>query len=199
MLFLLLGVLTALALVAVGYAWRAHRRLERGLDDERRNSATLEHAVVSRTQALEDAQRVLKRMWWLGQQISLELNPQRVLERFLEAAVDIAQADGGAVGLLREDGKIHIVAGSGAGAPLVGSDVPLAGSAMGRVLRGGGAWSVPDVQLQLRPAAAGADASGRAARGVAASGGRPAAVTALATDSATGILTCGDSVTRCSW
>ena len=141
----LLAALTILAVAALGYAWRAHRALSRGLDDERRNSATLEHAVVTRTQALEDAQRVLKRMWLLGQQISLELNPQRVLERFLEAVVDIAQADGGAVGLLREDGKIHIVAGSGAGVALIGSEVPLAGSAMGRVLRGGGAWSVADV------------------------------------------------------
>ena len=141
-------VLLALVLItvaAVAYAWRVRRVFEQGLDAERRNSATLEHTVATRSQALDDVQRVLRRMWWLGQQISLELNPQRVLERFLEAAVDIAQADGGAVGLLREDGKIHIVAASGAGTPLLGSEVPLAGSAMGRVLRSGGTWSVSDV------------------------------------------------------
>ena len=138
-------VLSVVTIAALGYTWRVRRALGQGLDEERRNSATLEHAVATRSQALDDAQRVLRRMWWLGQQISLELNPQRVLERFLEAAVDIAQATGGAVGLLREDSKIHIVAASGAGAPLLGSEVPLAGSAMGRVLRGGGTWSVSDV------------------------------------------------------
>src|SRR5262249_38770596 len=80
------------------------------------------------------------------QQISLELNPQRVLQRFLEAVVDIAHADGGVVGFLREDGKIHLVAASGAGTPLLGSVIPIAGSAMGRVVRSGGTWSVADLE-----------------------------------------------------
>jgi two-component system NtrC family sensor kinase len=118
---------TVAAILALVLVWRARE------------------AVVARTRELEDVRRVLGRVWWLGQQISLELDPERVLERFLEAVIDIAQAHGGAVGLLREDGKIHVVAASGAGAPLLGSEVPLGGSAMGRVLRGGGTWSVADI------------------------------------------------------
>jgi two-component system, NtrC family, sensor kinase len=84
-------------------------------------------------------------MWWLGQQITLELQPQRVLERFLEAVVDITCSDGGAMGLLRDDGKIRIVCAHGVGAPLEGCEVPGAGSAMGRVVRSGGAWTVSDI------------------------------------------------------
>ena len=38
------------------------------------------------TLELDDAQRVLHRMWWLGQQITLELDPRRVLDRFLSEA-----------------------------------------------------------------------------------------------------------------
>src|SRR6478672_7778894 len=77
--------------------------LARNVAEERELTATLEHAVSDRTRDLEDAQRVLKRMWQLGQQVALELDPQRVLERFLETVTDIARADGAAVGLLTED------------------------------------------------------------------------------------------------
>src|SRR5881398_3441437 len=97
--------------------------------EERRLTASLEEAVANRTSQLEDAQRVLQRMWWLGQQIALELNPQRVLERFLEAVVDIVQAEGGVVGLIGDDGKIRIVVGTGTGAHLTGLAVPIGSSA----------------------------------------------------------------------
>src|ERR1700716_2926171 len=83
-------------------------------------------------------------MWGLGQQITLELNPRSVLDRFREAAADVAQADGAALGLLATDGMIEIVAASGALGTLAGQHVPVSGSAMGRVIRGGGTWSVAD-------------------------------------------------------
>ena len=93
----------------------------------------------------DDAERVLQRMWWLGQQITLELNPRRVVDRFLEAAGDVAQADGAALGLVGSDGMIEIAAASGALAPLAGQHVPIGGSVMGRVIRGAGSWNVADV------------------------------------------------------
>src|SRR3569833_3009513 len=116
---------------------------------ERALNLTLEQAVVSRTTELEDAQRVLQRMWWLGQQITLELNPQRVLERFLEAVTAIVQGEGGIVGMVGDDGKIHIVVGSGSGASISGMSIPIAGSAMGRVIRTGTSWTASDVSQRL--------------------------------------------------
>ena len=62
---------------------------------------------------LEEAQRVLQRMWWLGQQITLELNPKRVLERFLEAVSTSRGRTAAAVGLIGEDGNLHVVVGTG--------------------------------------------------------------------------------------
>ena len=107
--------------------------------------ATLEQRVAERTLELDDAQRVLHRMWWLGQQITLELDPRRVLDRFLEAAADVAQADGAALGLLADDGMIEISVASGILGTFTGSRIPVAGSAMGRIIRAGGSWSVADV------------------------------------------------------
>ncbi|HVX38422.1 MAG TPA: ATP-binding protein [Gemmatimonadaceae bacterium] len=141
------GALTILGAWVIATERRTNDQLMRSVAEERQLSATLEQAVVARTSELEDAQRVLQRMWWLGQQITLELNPQRVLERFLEAVADIAQADGGIVGLIGDDGKIRVVVGTGMGAPLKGAAIPIAGSAMGRVIRSGVAWTVPDVHL----------------------------------------------------
>ena len=101
--------------------------------------------VPAQLPASDDAERVLQRMWWLGQQITLELNPRRVVDRFLEAAGDVAQADGAALGLLAGDGMIEIAASSGTLAPLDGRRVPIVGSVMGRVIRGAAPWSVADV------------------------------------------------------
>jgi two-component system, NtrC family, sensor kinase len=142
---LLAGVLTLVGWIVLTHEQRTAIDLTRSMDAERRLTATLERAVVSQTGELEDAQRVLQRMWWLGQQITLELNPQRVLERFLEAVADIAQADGGVVGLIGDDGRIRIVVGTGVASDLSGLTVPITGSAMGRVLRTGTAWTAADI------------------------------------------------------
>jgi two-component system NtrC family sensor kinase len=96
------------------------------------------------SEGFADAERVLQRMWWLGQQITLELNPRRVVDRFVEAAGDVAQADGAALGLVASDGTIEIAASSGTLAAFAGYRLPIAGSVMGRVIRGGGPWSVAD-------------------------------------------------------
>ncbi len=109
----------------------------------------LEERVLQRTRELDDAQRVLHRMWWLGQQITLELNPRRVLDRFLEAAADVAQADGAALGLLASDGMIEVAAASGALTPLAGLRIPVNASAMGHVIRAGGSWSVEDATAHV--------------------------------------------------
>src|SRR6476661_3189769 len=90
------------------------------------------------------AEKVLQRMWWLGQQITLELDPRRVVERFLEAAGDVAEADGAALGLVNTDGTIVITAASGALASQAGLTLPMTESVMGRVIRGAGPWSVAD-------------------------------------------------------
>ncbi len=120
-------------------------------------SARLEQAVESRTAELAEAQRVLQRMWTLGQQISLELNPARVLERFIEAVVDIASADGGALalmtgagslGLLTGEGTIRVAAAIGLSAPIAGLEIPAAGSALGRTIRAGKPWTVADASLE---------------------------------------------------
>lgn len=141
-----LATLAALVTVAAWLLTAADQRealgLARSMREERMLTANLEQAVASRTHQLEEAQRVLQRMWWLGQQITLELNPRRVLERFLEAVVDIAQAAGGVVGMVGDDGKLHVVVGTGVGADLAGHAVPITGSAMGRVIRTGVPWAV---------------------------------------------------------
>lgn len=135
------GLVTLAGWVSMSGERRKGVELAERMAQERALNSTLEQAVVSRTTELEDAQRVLQRMWWLGQQITLELNPQRVLERFLEAVADIAQTDGGILGMVGDDGRIHIVVGTGLGSPLTGLSVPISGSAMGRVIRNGTAWT----------------------------------------------------------
>src|SRR5690242_3921316 len=92
------------------------------------------------------AEKVLQRMWWLGQQITLELDPRRVVERFLEAAGDVAEADGASLGLVTTDGVIEITAASGALSTCAGLHIPVVDSVMGRILRGAGPWSVADAE-----------------------------------------------------
>jgi two-component system NtrC family sensor kinase len=121
-------------------------RMARSMLEEREVNASLEKTVETRTTELEEAQHALQRMWWLGQQIALELNSQRVLERFLEAVSDIAGADGGTVGLVGEDGNVHVVVATGSLSEYVGMAVPLSSSAMGSVIRSGAAWTVTDIQ-----------------------------------------------------
>ena len=137
-----------LALYAVYYASlqrRAAQELARTVSAAGEKAATLEQHVAERTHELESAQRVLQRMWRLGQQITVELHPARVLERFIEAVTDVVQADGGALGMLGENGMIRIAAATGASLHMLGQHVPVAGSAMGRVIRTGRPWSVADV------------------------------------------------------
>src|SRR5204862_7952717 len=140
-----IGVITIIGWVFMVREHRWALALASSMHEERRLTATLEQKVETKTTELEDAQRVLQRMWWLGQQVTLELNPQRVLERFLEAVVDIAQADGAVVGLVGDDAKIRIAVGTGIAADLVGVQVPIIGSAMGKVVRTGTTFSVADV------------------------------------------------------
>jgi two-component system, NtrC family, sensor kinase len=143
---LVVAALTAYGLRVLDAERRAASDLERSIAEERQVKQTLEHAVQERTTELDDAQRVLQRMWWLGQQITLELDSQRVIDRFLEAVVDIAQADAGVVGLIQDDGRIRFVVGTGDATPLIGTTIPMAGSAMGRIIRSGIAWTVSDVR-----------------------------------------------------
>ena len=151
-----IAALNALLALYGNFALAAERTaadaLQERMTAEQAHKATLERRVVQRTLELDDAQRVLHRMWWLGQQITLELDPRRVLDRFLEAVGDVAQADGAALGLIGHDGPIEIAAASGTLAPLLGQTVPAAGSAMGRAIRAGGTWSVADVGEHQREA-----------------------------------------------
>src|SRR6185503_15352826 len=86
------GVLTLYGMRVLIQDRQAAADLAETMAEERQLTASLEEAVERRTSELEDAQRVLQRMWWLGQQITVELNAQRVLDRFLEAVTDVAHA-----------------------------------------------------------------------------------------------------------
>ena len=139
------GIITVAGWVLLRREHQSTLQMARSMLEEREKKASLEETVARRSTELEEAQRVLQRMWWLGQQIALELNPQRVLERFLEAVSDIAGADGGAVGLIGEDSKLRIVVGTGLLSQYADMSIPMADSAMGRVIRSGDAWTVTDI------------------------------------------------------
>ena len=145
-----IAALNALLVLYGTYALTAERRageaLQHRVTAEQELKAKLEQRVVERTLELDDAQRVLHRMWWLGQQITLELDPRRVIDRFLEAVADVAQADGAALGLVETDGMILVTAAHGILEPLAGERMPSTGSVQGRVIRAGGTWCVADVE-----------------------------------------------------
>lgn len=145
-----MATLNAMLAVYGSYALSLERTaaeaLQHRMTEEQEIKQTLEQRVVQRTLELDDAQRVLHRMWWLGQQITLELDPRRVLDRFLEAAADVAQADGAALGLFSDDALIEIAAASGSLAVFTGAKLPGAGTAIGRIARSGGSWCVADVR-----------------------------------------------------
>ncbi|HEU4643152.1 MAG TPA: ATP-binding protein [Gemmatimonadaceae bacterium] len=138
------GVLLALR---AGYALLTQQRttmvLEHAALAERELSTMLEQRVNARTAELAEAHRVMQRMWTLGQQIALELTPERVLQRFIEAAMDVMRADGGAVGLVAAD-RVQIAITAGLGASLAGRSLPATGTAMGRVVRTAESWWTED-------------------------------------------------------
>lgn len=150
---LLFGLLLALR---AGYAlWGQQRTttvLEHAALAEREQSALLERHVAARTAELAEAHRVMQRMWTLGQQIALELTPERVLRRFIEAAMDVLRVDGGAVGLLDGD-RVQIAITAGLGDSLAGRSFQVTESAMGRVARAATAWWTPDADACAEPAA----------------------------------------------
>ncbi len=148
---LLFGILLALR---AGYAlWGQQRTtsvLERAAQAEREQSAVLERHVAARTAELAEAHRVMQRMWTLGQQIALELTPERVLRRFIEAAMDVLRVEGGAVGLFDGD-RVEIAITAGLGDSLAGKSFPTVGSAMGRTARSATAWWTPDAERSAEP------------------------------------------------
>jgi two-component system NtrC family sensor kinase len=123
---------------------QAHR-LARSVEAERALSATLEARIAERSGELADAERVLQRMWMLGQHVTLELHPARVLERFMEAVLDVAGADGAVLGLLVDGTKIRITAAAGTLAFAREMVVPCDETAMGRVIQTGRTLCVDDL------------------------------------------------------
>ncbi|MGI9075819.1 MAG: hybrid sensor histidine kinase/response regulator [Gemmatimonadaceae bacterium] len=119
---------------ALWLSQQATSELERTVVAEREVSATLESKVVQRTQALGEAQRVLQRMWTLGQQIAFELDSDRVLERFIEAVVDVVDADAAAIALTTDADTLRIAHATGAALALRGNTFAIGGSLMGRAM-----------------------------------------------------------------
>jgi two-component system NtrC family sensor kinase len=147
----LFGVLLA---VRAGHTlWSQHRAaavLERAVAAERGLSVTLEHRVAAHSHELAKAQRVLQRMWTLGQEIALELNPERVLERFVEGVRDLLQADGASVSLLADGGdSLRVAQAVGLSAPLRGRTLPAAATAVGRAARAGRGARHTDVVAEM--------------------------------------------------
>lgn len=158
-LAVMVGVFGALSALRLAHAFYAQRRetlhLTSSVEAEREMSAALEQRVAVRTAELAEAERVLQRMWVLGQHISLELHPARVLQRFAEAVMDVAQADGGLVGLVHDDGAVRVAAALGDIAPLQGTLIPVEGSIVGRVVRARATWHSEDVTGDPAPLHAG--------------------------------------------
>src|SRR5262249_31937824 len=79
-----------------------------------------------------------------GQHVALELNPTRVLERFLEAVMDVAHAEGGTVALVIDETKYRIAAAAGFLSQFDGA-IFLSDSANGRVIQTGRTLAVDDL------------------------------------------------------
>jgi len=145
---LIFGVLLALR---AGHAlFTQHRTtvvLEHVALAERELSGILEQRVTLRTEELAEAHRVLQRMWTLGQQIALELNPSKVLQRFIEASVDVLRADGAAIGLVTDE-RISITTTHGFGNALAGAAFAVQESTLGRVARSGNPWTTSDARAE---------------------------------------------------
>ena len=128
---------------------RRARELEARVAREREVSTTLEHSVADRTAALTEAQRVLHRMWELGHEINAELHPKRVLQRFMNALMDIEKCEGVVLSMLDEPTQIvRVVAGSGVAEPFIGFELPYEGSGMGKVMKHGVTLAVADIRAE---------------------------------------------------
>jgi len=125
-------------------------RLARSIEAERALSATLETRVAERTRELAEAERVLQRMWMLGQQVTLELHPARVLARFMEAVLDVAGAEGGVLGLVADEHRIRIAAAAGAPSHATDAVIDADATAMSGVIQSGKTLSIGDL---LEPSA----------------------------------------------
>ncbi len=156
------GALAALAATQVAAAVRGVRRERadaRALADAGIYSAAfdaLEGLDSLRAAELAEAERVSQRMWHLGQQVTGELDPARALQRFVDAAADVAQADGAALALVHGD-LLRVAASAGIGAVLQDEIVPRNDSAVGRAVTTGASWRHPDVSTMpgsMHPAAA---------------------------------------------
>ncbi|MBK5189864.1 MAG: PAS domain S-box protein, partial [Gemmatimonadaceae bacterium] len=139
----------ALLATRAGHALFTHHRttvvLEHVALAERELSGILEQRVALRTEELAEAHRVLQRMWALGQQIALELNASRVLQRFIEASVDVLRADGAAIGIVTDE-RISITTTHGYGRSLTGATFAVQESTLGRVARSGNPWTTSDAR-----------------------------------------------------
>lgn len=113
---------------------------------ERAVSQALETRVAERTAELADAQRVLQRMWVLGQHVTQELQSPRVVQRFMEAVMDVAQVDAAALGLVADERNLRLAAVLGTGTHLTGMLLPIESSVMGQVVLSGRSWNVDDVE-----------------------------------------------------
>ena len=148
----LAGALAIFVLLLALRAVRELRRQQRHAADlvghitaERLVTQSLEHRVADRTAELAEAQRVLQRMWVLGQEVTQERRPARVVQCFLEAVRDVARVEDTMLGLVADDRLIRVTAALGEAQRLVGRTVPLEGSAMGHVVGVGHSWQAPDV------------------------------------------------------
>ncbi|HEX6966768.1 MAG TPA: ATP-binding protein [Gemmatimonadaceae bacterium] len=171
-----LSLFAVLLGVRAGYALWAQQRttvvLEHTVLAERELSVTLEHRVAERTRDVAEAQRVMQRMWTLGQQIALELQPERVLRCYMDAVIDVARADGGVVALVSDDTQLRIAATAGIGDALAGGTMPLASSFLGRAVRRGASWCAADLPTS-------AEESGAEHRALAAAGAHGIAIVPL--------------------
>ena len=126
---------------------RNSERLANSAAAERALSVTLEQRVSERTRELAEAQRVLQRMWALGQHVTQELQPRRVVERYMEAVSDIAKVEGAVLALRVDDRTLRLTSALGLAAEMAGQWLPIEGegAALGSVVRQGRTWWVNDL------------------------------------------------------
>ena len=154
---ILLAIALSLLLLqrVVARAERRARELEERVVAERELSTTLEMSVSKRTVALTEAQRVLHRMWELGHEINVELEPRRVLQRFMDALMDIEKVDGVILQSVGEDGVVRVLAANGIAAAYTDHTFPAEGSGVGAVVRDAQSLAIDDLALaggRMKPA-----------------------------------------------